>query len=318
MDTLELSRALLALPDSKRDEYFALLKDPEFAPIYNYKNWDETREHPLRKLKKVTESKVVSVTDFAKNPHNIFAAHEFIAMACGSTVIKFTVQFNLFGGSIFALCTERHKHLFEKIDSLDVFGCFCLTELGYGNNAVKMETTATYDSKTKEFEINTPTTLAAKYWISNGYKHANHSLVFAQTIVNGKNEGLNAFLVPVRDPKTLKPLPGLTIVDMGHKIGVNGVDNAMLKYNKVRIPREFMMNRYADVSEAGEFKSDIKLIPQRFFKVTERLLSGRLCIAAMCVGAQKACLTVAIKYAQQRKSIGITGKSTEPIMSYQL
>jgi acyl-CoA oxidase len=54
-----------------------------------------------------------------------------------------------------------------------------LTELGYGNNAVEMETTATYDSTKKEFVINTPSTLSQKYWISNGFKHANNSLVFA-------------------------------------------------------------------------------------------------------------------------------------------
>jgi hypothetical protein len=34
------------------------------------------------------------------------------------------------------------------IDTLDEVGCFGLTELGYGNNAVEMETTATYDPKT--------------------------------------------------------------------------------------------------------------------------------------------------------------------------
>jgi acyl-CoA oxidase len=123
-------------------------------------------------------------------------------MACSSLTIKFTVQFNLFGGSIFALCTDRHKHLFDKIDDLSVLGCFCLTELGYGNNAVKMETTATYDEAKKEFEVHSPSVLSQKYWISNGFKHANHSLVFAQTIVKGKNEGVNAFLVPTRDLKT--------------------------------------------------------------------------------------------------------------------
>jgi len=179
-----------------------------------------------------------------------------------------------------------------------------------------METTATYDAAKKEFEIHTPSTLAQKYWISNGYKHANHSLVFAQTIVKGKNEGVNAFLVPIRDLKTHAVLPGVTVNDMGHKLGANGVDNAALKYNKVRIPRENMMNRYADVTPEGEFKSDVKLIPQRFFKVTERLLSGRLCIAAMNIGAQKACLIIAIRYAQQRLSIGVSGKSTEAIFSY--
>ena len=47
------------------------------------------------------------------------------------------------------LGTERHhKKLLAGIDTLEDVGCFGLTELGYGNNAVEMETTATYDPKT--------------------------------------------------------------------------------------------------------------------------------------------------------------------------
>ena len=50
------------------------------------------------------------------------------------------------------LGTERHHNkLLEGIDNLQDVGCFGLTELGYGNNAVEMETTAIYDDKTKEF-----------------------------------------------------------------------------------------------------------------------------------------------------------------------
>ena len=73
---------------------------------------------------------------------------------------KFTVHYNLFGGTVVALHTDRHSHLFDKIDKFDVFGCFCLTELGYGNNAVKMETTVTYDENTKEFLVNSPTVMS--------------------------------------------------------------------------------------------------------------------------------------------------------------
>jgi acyl-CoA oxidase len=43
--------------------------------------------------------------------------------------------------------------------------------------------------------------LSQKYWITNGAVHANYALVFAQTIVKDKNEGINAFLVPIRDEK---------------------------------------------------------------------------------------------------------------------
>ena len=83
----------------------------------------------------------------------------------------------------------------KKVDSLEHMGCFCFTELGYGNNAPKMETTATYDAKTKEFIVHTPHPLAQKYWITNGAVHAKHVVVMAQLLVNGKNEGIHAVLV---------------------------------------------------------------------------------------------------------------------------
>jgi len=55
---------------------------------------------------------------------------------------------NLFGGSLIALGTERHMPVIKGVDDLSTIGCFALTELGFGNNAVEMETTATYDNKT--------------------------------------------------------------------------------------------------------------------------------------------------------------------------
>ena len=70
------------------------------------------------------------------------------------------MQFNLFGGSCQALSTERHAALLKNIDDLSVNGCFCLTELGFGNNAVKMETVITYDEATKEFVVDSPTVLS--------------------------------------------------------------------------------------------------------------------------------------------------------------
>jgi acyl-CoA oxidase len=59
-----------------------------------------------------------------------------------------------------AMHTDRHKEFMKKVDSLKHMGCFCFTELGYGNNAPAMETTATYDESTKEFIIKSPSTLS--------------------------------------------------------------------------------------------------------------------------------------------------------------
>ena len=85
------------------------------------------------------------------------------------------------------LGTDRHHGAFlDRIDSLKGVGCFALTELGYGNNAVEMETTAMLDKATDEWVINTPSTVAQKYWITNGSIYAQWAVVFAQLIVDGK------------------------------------------------------------------------------------------------------------------------------------
>ena len=178
-----------------------------------------------------------------------------------------------------------------------------------------METTAIYDQNSKEFTIHSPTTLSQKYWITNGAVHANHAVVFAQTIVKGKNEGVNGFIVPIRD-KGLKAMPGVYIEDMGVKLGLNPIDNGRLIFTHVKIPRVNMLNKLNDVTEAGEFVSPFKKPSQRFFKATDRLLSGRLCISAMCISGTKAVLFIALRYSMQRKAVGPTGLSDTPIMDY--
>ena len=57
-------------------------------------------------------------------------------------------------------------------------------------------------------------------------------------------------LVRIRD-ENLKLMPGVRVEDMGHKIGLNGVDNAKLFFDNVRVPRENLLNRYSDVSEVS-------------------------------------------------------------------
>lgn len=111
-------------------------------------------------------------------------------------------------------------------------------------------------------------------------------------------------------------MPGVRIADMGMKMGLNGVDNGALFFDHVRIPRENMMNRFSDVDQNGKFSTETKHIPSRFFKVTERLLSGRLCLASLAMGASRASIYIGIKYAMQRLSVGKSGLSDTPIFDY--
>lgn len=62
-----------------------------------------------------------------------------------------------------------------------------------------METTATFDKQADEFIINTPTTVAQKYWITNSAVHAKWSAVFAQLLIDGTNHGIHGFLVRIRN-----------------------------------------------------------------------------------------------------------------------
>jgi len=245
-----------------------------------------------------------------------FAIMETLSYHDLSMVIKFGVQFGLWGMSVYFLGTEKHHAKYLKdIGTLELPGCFAMTETNHGSNVKGIETTATYDHATKTFNIHTPFELARKEYIGNAACHGQMATVFAKLIIDGQDYGVSAFVVPLRDKKG-KLHTGVKIKDCGRKMGLNGVDNGVIYFDHVVIPKENMLDRFSSVSEDGKFESPISSDNRRFFTMLGTLVGGRIGIPRSGNSASKSGLTIAIRYGDQRRQFGPEGGTEVPILNY--
>ncbi|MFH6996710.1 acyl-CoA dehydrogenase [Flavobacterium sp. FlaQc-57] len=253
-----------------------------------------------------------------ENIADYFAIMETLSYHDLSLVIKFGVQFGLWGMSVQSLGTEKHYAKYLKdIGSLKIPGCFAMTETHHGSNVKGLETTATYNHSDRTFIIHTPSKNAQKEYIGNAAVHGQMATVFAKLVIDGHDYGVNAFVVPLRDTNG-NTLNGVTIGDCGHKMGLNGVDNGTISFDNVIIPKENMLDRFASVNDKGEFESPIPSDNRRFFTMLGTLVGGRIGIPRSALSAAKSGLTIAIRYSDQRRQFGPEGGSEVPILNYRM
>jgi acyl-CoA oxidase len=243
---------------------------------------------------------------------------EMVAMSDLSLMVKAGVQWGLFGGAIENLGTERHhKAYVQRIIDLDLLGCFAMTETGHGSDVQSIETTAAYDPAAQEFVIDSPTRTSRKDYIGGAAQTATVAAAFAQLITteDGEpvNHGVHCFVVPIRDAEG-NDLPGVTTSDCHYKGGLPGVDNGRIQFDHVRIPRENLLNKYADVAEDGTYTSPIENPNRRFFTMLGTLIRGRVTVGGSAGAAARVALDIATRYALQRRQFVAPGDDKEVLL----
>lgn len=287
------------------------LTDEKFRPHYT-PNTAIARAKVAEQLRIMAGSGVAA--DSFRNEHggtgDVGAAItmiEMLAMSDLSLMVKAGVQWGLFGGAVENLGTERHHRAYvEKIIDLELLGCFAMTETGHGSDVQALETTATYDPATEEFVIDSPTGTARKDYIGGAAETATIAAVFAQLITQGESHGVHCLLVPIRDAQG-NDLPGVTTSDCHYKGGLPGVDNGRIVFDQVRVPRENLLNRYADVEPDGSYRSSIESDGRRFFTMIGTLIRGRVSVGGSAGAAARVALDIATRYGLQRRQFGAPG-----------
>lgn len=60
-------------------------------------------------------------------------------------------------------------------------------------------------------------------------KTATHCVLMAQLVIGGKTLGIHPFFIQLRSMADHKPLPGVSLGDIGPKLGFNSTDNGFCR-----------------------------------------------------------------------------------------
>ena len=195
-----------------------------------------------------------------------------IAKVDASAAVIMSVNNSLVCAGMEKYCNEEQKMKYlVPLAKGEVIGAFCLSEPEAGSDATSQKTTAI--DMGDHYLLN-----GTKNWITNG-STASTYLVIAQTDVEKKHKGINAFIVE-------KGWAGFDIGPKEKKMGIRGSDTHSLLFTDVKVPKE---NRIGEDGFGFNFAMAV-------------LNGGRIGIASQALGIASGAYELALKYAKTRKA----------------
>ena len=199
-----------------------------------------------------------------------------VASYCGSTAVLLSAHqsigvpqpLKLFG-------TKEQKEKYLPKFAQGMISAFALTEPEAGSDPRNMTTTAIPTEDGKHFIIN-----GVKLWCTNG-PIAGVIVVMAVTppkIVNGKErKQITAFILETNTP-------GFEVVHRCEFMGLHGIQNGLLRFKDVKVPRENIL-----LGEGEGLKLALMI-----------LNTGRLTLPSASAGISKWCLNVVRQWSAKR------------------
>ena len=192
--------------------------------------------------------------------------------ASASVVMSVNNSLVCWGLETFGTVEQKQKYLVPLAKG-EIIGAFCLSEPEAGSDATSQSTTAI--DKGDHYLLN-----GTKNWITNG-STASVYLVIAQTDVEKKHKGINAFIVE-------KGAEGFVVGLKENKLGIRGSDTHSLMFTDVKVPKE---NRIGEDGFGFTF-------------AMKTLSGGRIGIASQALGIASGAYELALKYSKERKAFG--------------
>uniref|UniRef100_H2YNM1 Acyl-coenzyme A oxidase N-terminal domain-containing protein n=1 Tax=Ciona savignyi TaxID=51511 RepID=H2YNM1_CIOSA len=224
-DVEELSTLLYSGPKEleKKRKLEALVRDdPDYKCIpFPFLSREEQYEEGLRRST-IAVSKKDQLGPLIENHKDLITYNTNVV----SPNVMFDLNYGMFVPTLMGQGTneQQAKWLFPALNH-ELIGTYAQTEMGHGTFLRGLETTAHYDVSTQEFVLNSPTTTSIKWWPGALGKTSTHAVVLAQLYTRGKCHGIHAFVVQLRSLEDHKPLPGITVGDIGPKFGYGANDN---------------------------------------------------------------------------------------------